>query len=134
MEPKYVTFEQAKWLKEKGYEIDTDEVLFCRDEINNIEEHQIKNRAVIYNGGISYIVDEDEYRVYEQHQVVEWLRVEHDIWIGVMPDVGMDLIYTYKIYSVEVGGERCLANGNNYDTPHEAYSAAFDYIKDNDLI
>jgi hypothetical protein len=70
----------------------------------------------------------------EQHEIVDWLRVKHDIWIGVMPDVGMDLIYTYKIYSVEVGVERGLANGNNYDTPQEAYSAAFDYIKNNNLI
>ena len=61
IKPTYISFEQAKWLKEKAFEIDTEEVLFYRDEINNIEEHQIKNRDVIYNGSsINYKVDDIE--------------------------------------------------------------------------
>jgi hypothetical protein len=155
MEPKYITFEQAKWLKEKGYEIDSNEVLFCRDEINNIEEHQIKNRDVIRARGIGYILDDDEYRVYEQHQVVDWLRVEHGIWILVLPQEqsGVDfrednskypyhaLFFSIIKYEEDYSYKELINTSNNegklflhFNTPQEAYSAAFDYIKNNNLI
>jgi len=122
MEPKYVTLEQAKWLKE----IDFNERIE-----NSFFNGEFQKGMSCIN---SNLLDVPFISAPEQHQVVEWLRVNHDIWVGVIPDVGMDLIYTYKIYSVEVGVERGLANGNNYDTPQEAYSAAFDYIKNNNLI
>jgi hypothetical protein len=120
MEPKYITFEQAKWLKEKGFD--------------NIECDGYYHINEGYTIGYAFCHSERDEQFDnsilspKQHQVVDWLRVNHDIWVGVMPDVGMDLIYTYKIYSVEVGVERGLANGNNYDTPQDAYSSAFDYI------
>lgn len=123
MEPKHITLEQSKWFKEKGFD---EKVKRFFDLISNTEIGD----ASLGN----YNLTKQSVSIPEQHQVVDWLRVKHDIWIGVMPDVGMDLIYTYKIYSVEVGVERGLANGNNYDTPQEAYSAAFDYIKNNNLI
>jgi hypothetical protein len=129
---KYTTYEQAKWLKKKGYEIDTDEVLFCRDEINNIEEHQIKNRDVIYNGGILYMVDENEYRVYEQHQVVDWLLEKHGIWVYVDTHEYGKWCFNYKVIKpnkeyphINVSGEFGL---ENYSTPQDAYSSAFNYI------
>jgi hypothetical protein len=135
MEPKYITFEQAKWLKEKGYEIDTDEVLFFRDEINNIEEHQIKNRDVIYNAGINYIVDEDEYRVYEQHQVVDWLLEEHGIWVHSAPENNEEDIvkwyYTIQRIDTEV---RFIRRFGEFNTPQEVYSAAFDYLISQNII
>jgi hypothetical protein len=123
MEPKYITLEQSKWFKEKGFD---EKVKRFFDLISNTEIGD----ASLGN----YNLTKQSVSIPEQHVVVEWLRVNHDIWVGVIPDVGMDLIYTYKIYSVEVGVERGLANGNNYDTPQEAYSAAFDYIKNNNLI
>jgi len=130
MEPKYITFEQAKWFKEKGYEIDTDEVLFCRDEINNIEEHQIKNRDVIYNVGILYMVDENEYRVYEQHQVVDWLLEKHGIWITVT-SISQE---SWQWHITKPGDSLGKLYQEDFYSPQEAYSAAFDYIKNNNLI
>jgi hypothetical protein len=132
MEPKYVTFEQAKWLKEKRF--DYHEVFQDFANYYDYHDRSVQGRLHVSDFSEDKFPDDRWIAVPEQWQVIEWLRVNHDIWIAVMPDVGMDLIYTYKIYSVEVGVERCLANGNNYDTPQEAYSAAFDYIKDNNLI
>ena len=133
IKPTYISFEQAKWLKEKAFEIDTEEVLFYRDEINNIEEHQIKNRDVIYNGSsINYKVDEDEYRTYHQWEVCEWLRVNHGIWVYVLKGKASDN-YGYRIQDVD-GDKSCYEVNFTKVNPQEAYSAAFDYIKDNNLI
>jgi hypothetical protein len=147
IKPAYVTFEQAKKFKEKGYEIDTDEVLFCRDEINNIEEHQLKNRGVIYNAtSINYKVDENEYRIYHQWEFVEWLRVNHGIWVGLVADCDYKFkfeINTWSWYELEKShrlGHRVLGetmwdtSSKPFDSPQEAYSAAFDYILNNNLV
>jgi hypothetical protein len=129
IKPTYVTFEQAKLLKDKGYEIDTEEVLFCRDEINNIEEHQLKNRGVIYNAtSINYKVDENEYRIYHQWEFVEWLRINHGIWV-----------YSYtngKIWYASIQhtfGDmvELPSRLGEHNSPQEAYSSAFDYILNN---
>jgi hypothetical protein len=139
IKPTYISFEQAKWLKEKAFEIDTEEVLFYRDEINNIEEHQIKNRDVIYNGSsINYKVDEDEYRTYHQWEVCEWLRVNHGIWVYVkrgckiINNEAFDKFQPIIEFIPQVKFD--ITNIPVFDLPQEAYSAAFDYIKDNNLI
>jgi hypothetical protein len=129
IKPTYVTFEQAKLLKEKNYEIDTEEVLFCIDEVNNIEEHQIKNREVIYDGGLLHSLDENEYRVYHQWQVCEWLRVNHGIWVSVAIFVKRDetVVWVYDIYKNNYIIEQ-FQRSKGFNSPQEAYSAAFDYI------
>jgi len=130
IKPTYISFEQAKWLKEKAFEIDTEEVLFYRDEINNIEEHQIKNRDVIYNGSsINYKVDEDEYRTYHQWEVCEWLRVNHGIWVYVKKGKESNN-YGYSIQDIN-GDKSCYEVNYKHVLPQEAYSAAFDYILNN---
>ena len=131
IKPTYISFEQAKWLKEKAFEIDTEEVLFYRDEINNIEEHQIKNRDVIYNGSsINYKVDEDEYRTYHQWEVCEWLRVKHGIWVEIVKPVRQKLFR----FNIDVNDQNIFTSVVSFKAPQEAYSAAFDYIKNNNLI
>jgi hypothetical protein len=130
IKPAYVTFEQAKWLKDKGF--DSDYTNHCYDVSGNIRRATVTNKWIDEDGG--YYNTVNVVTAPEQWQVVEWLRVNHGIWVSVIPDCGMDLIYTYKIYSVEIGVERCLVNGKNYDSPQEAYSAAFDYIKEKELI
>jgi hypothetical protein len=129
IKPTYVTFKQAKKLKEKGFEIDTDEFLFCKDEVNNIEEHQIKNRDVIYNGGLLYLLNEDEYRIYEQWQVVEWLDKKYNQYIHIQKHTRNGL----KCYSPFINNKTVKKDVffNDFDTPQEAYSAAFDYILNN---
>jgi hypothetical protein len=127
IEPTYITFEQSKLLKEKGIEIPTDECLFFVDDINNDEEHQIKNRDDVFDGGIGYIVDENEYRVYHQWELVEWLRVNHGIWISVSLNLSNTQLFDFEIQKKQW----LMPSEEHYDTPQAAYSAAFDYVLKN---
>lgn len=138
MEPKYITFEQAKWIKEKGYEIDTDEVLFYIDEVNNIKEHQLKNRDIVYTSP-HHSMKENEYRTYHHWEFIDWLLEKHGIFIEVFAndteENHNDWIYWYNITMTRKKGEpRIWIDGSPKDSPKEAYSVAFDYIKDNNLI
>lgn len=63
--------------------------------------------------------------------VVMWLYEKHGIWIGVICDVGNDLLFTFKIYSTKIGEERCIVNGNMYESPIEAYEAGIEYTLNN---
>jgi hypothetical protein len=111
IEPHHVTFEQAKWLKQKGFR-------------NNIK------------GGLRYEMDGStstngfwDYNIskYEQWQVVEWLRVNHGIWVAILE---------YSINDKGVFYESVVKGMtfSGYNSPKEAYSAAFDYIRLNNLI
>jgi hypothetical protein len=124
IEPTYATFEQAKWLKEKGF-LD-----------KNIYGEIRLSQSNFYdpNGILHHIRDafeeksfdlKDCYNAPEQWQVVEWLRVNHGIWICVnkskdAEDNGWFHYYVDNKWSAKL-----------YDTPQEAYSAAFDYILNN---
>ena len=70
-----VSFELAKLLKEKKIEIETEKPMFYRDEVNNIEQHQIKNRAFLYefDGFGDFIPDENEYQTYSITEIIMWL-------------------------------------------------------------
>jgi hypothetical protein len=79
------------------------------------------------------------YSAPEQGVVVEWLRVNHGIWVSV--GVGSlfhgDKFYILiKKYNIDRWELTPLDNESHspYDTPQEAYSAAFDYILTSNLI
>jgi hypothetical protein len=82
IKPTYVTFEQAKLLKEKWF---NELCLTCykfdctEKEYNLIQENSITyfNNRQQEEGYVPEIAAP------EQWQVVEWLRVEHGIWISV---------------------------------------------------
>jgi hypothetical protein len=84
----------------------------------------------------------------EQWQVIEWLRVKHGIWVTSNP-LGdskdwpmwdfkvLDLknpnsAVEYELKNLSKTYEEIIAN--SFNLPQEAYSAAFDYIKENNLI
>jgi len=72
----------------------------------------------------------------QQWQVVEWLRVNHGIWIEVTSgNMGWSL-WAFSIHEKGLTFIKYCSNTHNqfYDSPQEAYSAAFDYIKQNNLI
>jgi hypothetical protein len=121
IEPAYVSFEQAKWLKEKGFDCeyclvkidDKDNLFYTQSDYDDFPEQK-----------------EKETQYPEQWQVIEWLRVNHGIWVDVYRN-GTN----FKV------GIECMITGNSkasldtvYSSPQESYSAAFDYIKDNNLI
>jgi hypothetical protein len=117
IKPTYVTFEQAKLFKNKG----ADAISFKYYDNGGTLCHS--NTVVSNKMGLVVAL--------EQWQVVEWLRVNHGIWVFV----GADAFNEKKFW----GSVLNLTTDKNKQTrfcstPQEAYSAAFDYIKDNNLI
>jgi hypothetical protein len=114
IEPTYATFEQAKWLKEKGFDNVCSNYYHIRGKLMNLE-----------NGDTG----EWECDSPEQWQVVEWLRVEKGIWVSVLSTPDLSMFY----FAITTKRSKNRIS-ENYNSPQEAYSVAFDYIKDNDLI
>jgi len=132
-EPKYATFDQAKWLKEKDFDV---EVQWAFDQ--NGEDYKDEHWDINYNSP-SY----NCYSKPEQHQVVEWLRVNHGIWVRVEGDnYGEYWFAKLSVCSKKVWENLELRTKilksafymGEYRSPQEAYSAAFDYIKNENLI
>jgi hypothetical protein len=130
IEPTYVTFEQAKWLKEKGFNVPTLTYWSKRDGL-------IENEITLKNHN-----ERGEWSTSrpEQWQVCEWLRVNHGIWVytySVAPYIADDEDYPkivwvskvqkFKEFDIFIDTDNDLAV-NHHHSPQEAYSAAFDYI------
>jgi hypothetical protein len=117
IKPTYTTLKQSKVLKEKGFDEQCKNFYYDFGQLAESIE-------IFKNSNLSY----ENFSAPEQHVVVEWLRVNHGIWICAnksmdAEDNGWFHFYVDNKWSAKL-----------YDTPQEAYSAAFDYIKDNDLI
>jgi hypothetical protein len=127
MEPKYVTFEQAKWLKDKGF---LDKNIF--GEIRLSQSHYYDNKGIFHN--IKEAFEEKDYELKdccnapEQWQVIEWLRVDHGIWVYSYSN---GTSWTGSIQKINGSIIRIIPANSS---PQEAYSAAFDYILNNNLI
>ncbi len=147
----HVTFEQAKWLKEKEFDLEVECFYSKHGAINWLTPRREYEHLHSYSEQIeSYFtgkynwnsLDVDQGMIClktafsesdgwcncecsapEQHQVIEWLRVNHGIWIEVYYDNSRKEYYT-------------VLNGEEYmfQSPQEAYSAAFDYINKEGLI
>jgi hypothetical protein len=129
IKPTYVTFEQAKWLKEKGFNEPCDSIYKEDGEFQSYKNFgdirtHFKNSEPI-NPKTWHRYDTS---APEQWQVVEWLRINHGIWIWVENYPNEDN-FTPQIPKANLS--KILGY---YKSPQEAYSAAFDYIKDNNLI
>jgi hypothetical protein len=139
---KHVTFPQAQWLREKGFDEECKEV-FSLDMVGDTIPHTYPSEH--YNGKHQHI-----WLRPEQWQVVEWLRVNHGIWIHVHLETkvkGLEISSTNK-YQASINrvnhtsifgkiSKDDIPDGpyrKPQDTPYIAYSAAFDYIKDKGLI
>lgn len=138
IKPHYVTYEIAKWLKVKGFD-EKCEAYYLEDGKKQYAQYYDSTpQNSLLDDELFWISGAEDTKVVatcpEHWQLIEWIRVKHGIWVSVLPDIGVDYIYKYKIYSVEVGVERCLVNGQSYEKPEQAYNAAFEYIKENNLI
>jgi hypothetical protein len=126
IKPTYITFEQAKWLKEKGFKIGSN-----RGYLPNGELSYSQYASLCYNDEEDYPT---RYSAPEQWQVVEWLRVNHGIWVWVRPykdhaaDNNDPIQHQMNVY------KNGVTVSKEFNSHEEAYSAAFDYIKDNNLI
>jgi hypothetical protein len=112
--PTYVTFEQAKlinypFLTDTGYSFD-----------GNI---LIRKGFIATNGWINRP---------EQWQVVEWLRVNHGIWVYVDTHEFGKWCFNYKKIEPTEEYPNINVNGafsvEDFNSPQEALSAAFDYV------
>jgi hypothetical protein len=127
VKPTYVTFEQAKWLKKNGFNVKS------KYHYPNLSAKQEICLLTDWNSFTDMSGNSEYYTAPEQWQVVEWLRVNHNIWIEVKSPDTKDMGYYFSIHKPYSFGSYG-ANDKFYDTPQQAYSAAFDYIKENNLI
>ena len=138
MTPTYVTFKQAVALKDKGFDEELNTVYNLKSEPTKSYYNTMKN-SDIEHGTICTRP--------EQWMVVEWLRVNHGIWISVNPDIieynnSKDTIeWMFKVYRLPVYLKNgkiwgTIDNGRYddiyyYSTPENACSAAWDDILTN---
>ena len=158
IQPTYVILEQSKLLKEKGFDEkvhqyyqfiknasskldktwqfiyssflvrESDAAMFPDEGKNGIEVSAYSDRIFRdYN----FKTSDDFISAPEQYQVVEWLRINHGIWIGV-PYLGEIRENSPIKFNAEIRYIRdvpnLIQNINGFNSPQEAYSAAFDYI------
>jgi hypothetical protein len=126
IKPTYVTFEQAKWLKEKGFKY------YCQTSYWNNKLTYHTPGYPLENGETSQenYYDFPRYYAPEQWQVVEWLRVKKGIWVHVyyLTDRkcwGWDC---YKYLEDGLLNDPAFSFNMNLQSPQEAYSSAFDFL------
>jgi hypothetical protein len=136
IKPAYVTREQANQLKEKEFDIPTYAYYyglnFYTGEYKNHSQTTIGDTEM-HKRLIGYI------SAPEQHQVVEWLRVNHGIWIPINPKRekinGVNEMWydaeVWKLEPDEIKGYGWNELAETFETPQEAYSAAFNYVLNN---
>ena len=110
IQPTYATFEQAKLLKEKEWQQRTKMVWL-----------DFLGKQHLREVNLSLELNNAEYDAPEQWQIVEWLRVKHGIWVYT------DFLGSWKYVIVKLkDNSRRTIEG--FNSPQEAYTAAFDYI------
>lgn len=137
IQPTYVTFEQAKLLKKKGFDEQCSHS-YKETEPVALYQHQDK----MYNNSFkkewqntvrknSQMLDAtiSRYSAPEQWQVVEWLRSEREIWISIEYRLSR---FTPNIQFVKrINKDTTVSYWSYFETSQEAYSAAFDYVLNN---
>jgi hypothetical protein len=117
-ETKYIDLDRDKWLKEMGF----DKWLDTYSEKNHMLSGWLENDLYI---------DEVELPIELINSlIVEWLRVKHSIWVCVDREEG-SAYWKFNIRLLQLKGHKYGGFGGEFNSPQEAYSAAFDYIKDN---
>jgi hypothetical protein len=136
MEPTYVTFDQAKLLKEKGfdesckhyYDLNFKELTFhVEDSWKNSEIKNGYPKDIFEKLGKHPMISSPE-----QWKVIEWLRVNYGIWVEVN-HCGTFNEFAFKICklnkkNVKTEPHHISDFSKGWSSPQEAYSAAFDYI------
>jgi hypothetical protein len=127
----YVTFEQAKLLKEKGFNYRVYKEY--TPQFDFITDTDTSANCVIGGECAMKYAAEDSFAAPEQWQVVEWLRVNHGIWIQIEFGKDEDQIwFDWYIYKLELGYD--YSNESSYsgfNSPQEATSAAINYVLNN---
>ena len=145
IQPTYATFEQAKLLKEKKF------ITKCRSyylkgydyPFEGVDdEYWGDNRFKNWNADVIGIKPFEGFAsAPEQWQIVEWLRINHNIDLQDICNYGrlgrtyrMGIIFINKKEEVDTIFLRPIDTPFEFiefKSPQEAYSAAFDYILNN---
>ena len=135
IKPTYVTFEQAKLLKEKGFDVPTLSFYVINEsEYGDLEEF-IQDPNYNFPSLDDNTLFDTLASAPEQWQVIEWLRVKHGIWIYV--DIDLKKRWYFELINVNEGENHITLKTKillRFNSPQEAYSAAFDYILNNNVI
>jgi hypothetical protein len=125
IQPKYSTFEQAKWLKEIGFNEKCETSYYTHYE-----------KLMIENNGATKITPMHNYSRPEQWVVVEWLLLNHGIWVHTAPENNEEDVVKWAYVIQRICEEEVffVRRIGEFNSPQEAYSVAFDYIKENNLI
>jgi hypothetical protein len=148
---RFVTFEQAKLLKEKGFNQPVSQYYFDDGEFRENfiqdtygyygDEYEVHLSEFYENWNDKLVTTKSGSRCFgcnksknyfetfsapEEWQVVEWLRINHDIYIVPFPELlnGEQERYYPAIFEKGIGGDI----EQYFDTPQEAYLVAFDYV------
>jgi hypothetical protein len=131
IKPTYITFEQAKFLKEKGFDFPCSKAYIIY-ESEDTEPYNEDGLELNWNKHKSEI---DYTRKFmsrpEQHVVVEWLRINHGIWVSVRKSWQGGVFIGYES---QIDCEEGYFNCDTFNSPQEEYSAAFDCLLNNNLI
>jgi len=123
IKPDYVSFEQATWLKNKGFNVKCQKYIYHGNTTTNKDQEGFDLNCNIQNGILVTVIP-------EQWQVIEWLLQNHEIWITVT-SISQE---SWQWHITKPGDSLGKLYEEDFYTPQEAYLAAFDYIKENNLI
>jgi hypothetical protein len=134
IKPTYVDFKTAKWLKEK--ELDYHKIF---EDFSIYYDYNVTgeyHRRHYSDFSESVFPNDLWIPIPEQHQVVEWLRINHGIWVESLHrgDMGDFIFKVVELNENNWKKHPHYIHNEGFNSPQEAYSAAFDYIKDNNLI
>lgn len=133
---KEVSFESAKLLKEKGFGIDK-KYQNCHIEKCYYDKNGDLIECEKQSGSLSLF--EDKYSAPTIAEVVMWLYEKHGIWIVVNPHKGEDeddsgkpfMEFDPEVWSFKY---ECIFHNTGlpyFNSPTEAYEAAFEYVLTN---
>lgn len=160
--PNYCSFEQCKWLKEKGFSQLVNCYYFDDGEFRQYvikdthgyygDEYTVELEELYNNWNDNYLRKKngdscfgcpkqheyfETFSAPEQWQVIYWLLYNHGIWIQCQ--VGKDesiFWFNFYIYKLELNYNYSDIgySESGLNSPQAAYSAAFDFIRENNLI
>lgn len=133
IEPVYVTFEQAKKLKEKSFDVNVESCSYGHSKNENWV-YKVHPEFPGWKGRIreAYFENEEPLLIPEHWQVVEWLRLNHGIWI--FSDYGKKNNNWYnniQLLPTQTKHVERILWQDGFNSPKEATLAAIDYVLKN---
>lgn len=127
---KYVTYEIALMLKQKGFDEKCSH--YYVTDFQNFKADGILKKTTLpedlENENIFYFVDRSKQHhllvAPEIWQVIEWLRLKHNIWISVNISA-INKTFRFSIHSYQQKGSLDNIEKAGYNTPEESYLEAF---------